>query len=259
MGKNIATGLSKIGIFSDVSIYKYGTQYALVQENHSNDRLVTAIPITKKKNKWISFSVYYFSISLMQSTAKTGPLWVGRKITGPTLEIDEHTLDNAGNLASEQKFYSLIPSGWPSAKLYVATDARNPKGEQCFVPFDSQDSTIPIDVVACRPLRLPVEDGDYDLSGVLDKNLFIAISITKHGDTVTGQYRYLRHPDKFIKIEGTLAKNGSLSLTEFGGKGGAVSGYFHGLIQAGKISGEWETPDKSKCLPFSIYQQGFSE
>lgn len=259
MGKNIATGLSKIGIFSDVSIYKYGTQYALVQENHSNDRLVTAIPITKKKNKWISFSVYYFSISLMQSTAKTGPLWVGRKITGPTLEIDEHTLDNAGNLASEQKFYSLIPSGWPSAKLYVATDARNPKGEQCFVPFASQDSTIPIDAVACRPLSLPVEDGNYDLSGSLDKNLFIALSITKHGDTVTGQYRYLRHPDRFLIIKGTLAQDGTLSLTEFSEKGSTPSGHFHGSIGTGKISGTWDSQDKSRHLPFSLYLQGFSE
>lgn len=258
-GRKIAENLGKIGIFSDVTIYKYGDQYALIQENHSNDRLFTAIPLTKKKDKWISSSVYYFSISLMQSTEKTGPLWVGRKITGPNLEIDEHTLDNAGNLASERKFYSLIPSGWPSAKLYVATDARNPKGEQCFVPFASQDSTIPIDAVACRPLSLPVENGNYDLSGSLDKNLFIALSITKHGDTVTGQYRYLRHPDRFLIIKGTLAQDGTLSLTEFSEKGSTPSGHFHGSIGTGKISGTWDSQDKSRHLPFSLYLQGFSE
>lgn len=83
--------------------------------------------------------------------------------------------------------------------------------------------------------------------------------MSKNDESIVGEYRYLEHPDRFIKIEGTLAQDGVFSMKEFGGKGGAISGYFQGVIVDGKFSGEWASPDKSRHLPLSMYMQGFPQ
>jgi dolichyl-phosphate-mannose--protein O-mannosyl transferase len=71
--------IGNLGAFSDASIYKYGSQYALAQENHSNDRLVTVIPLSEKNNKWFFNNIYYFSVSLAASSVKYKSLWMGEK------------------------------------------------------------------------------------------------------------------------------------------------------------------------------------
>ena len=256
-GAVVANNVGNVGMFSDVYVYKYGNQYVLVQENHSSDRLVTAIPLVKINERWVANSVYYFSISLMASSAKSGPLWSGRKIVTQKLKVGDDILDRAGDLASKQQFGSLLPSGWPSTKLYVATSTRETKSEQCFVPFGFEDSVLPLDLMACRPLKVPMNNGQYDLTGLLDKKYLMELAMSKNGDSIAGRYRYPRRSDKFIKLEGSLTQDGTLSMTEFGGKSGAISGYFHGVVVDGALSGEWTSPDKSRRLPFSMYMQGF--
>ncbi|MCP2090347.1 UNVERIFIED_ORG: hypothetical protein J2Y81_006434 [Paraburkholderia sediminicola] len=258
-GDVVANNVGNVGMFSDVSVYKYGNQYALVQENHSSDRLVTAIPLAKINERWVANSVYYFSTSLMASSAKSGPLWSGRKIVTQKLKVSDDILDRAGDLASKQQFSSLLPSGWPSTKLYVATSTRETRSEQCFVPFSSEDSVLPLDLMACRLLKVPMNNGQYDLTGLLDNKHLIEIAVRKNGDSITGQYRYLHRSEKFIKVQGSLAQDGTLAMTEFGGKSGAISGYFHGVVVDGALSGEWVSPDKSRHLPFSMYMQGFPQ
>lgn len=254
----IITGnISNIGMFSDASIYKYGNQYALIQESRSSDRLVTVIPLSKTNNEWIFSSIYYFSVSLMASSVKSGPLWQARKIVTQKNRVSDDIWDRAGDLASERRFDYLVPSGWPDTRLYVASIERGPKGEKCFVPFDSLDSSLPINMIACRSINLPINDGHYDLSGVIQKNIFIDITFTKKGGVISGQYRRLKYPNKSIKIEGTLTQDGTLSMIEFGESDGGISGYFSGSIKSGKFSGEWEARDKSRRMPFSAYMQGF--
>jgi hypothetical protein len=156
------------------------------------------------------------------------------------------------------KYYPSITSGWRDIKLYVATGVRQSKGEECFVPL-SKDGPLTIYVMACRLLMPPAEDGDYDFLGVIGKNKFIDISLIKNGTTIVGRYRYLGNPNTFIKVDGTLAKDGSFSMIEFGEAGGGISGQFHGSIKEGRISGRWESADKSRNLPFSLYIQGFPQ
>ncbi len=258
-GNRIANNIGEVGVFSNISIYKYDEQYALVQKNNSNDRLITVIPLIRSGDAWSFRSVYYFSISFRASSAKSRPFWLGRKIGVAESKIDDNIWDRVGELASERKFDTLIPSGWPDTILYVATGTQEPKGEQCFVPFDPQDTSISLEVIACRPLKSPISDGHHDFSGVLGQNLFVDFRLDKKGDAISGRYRYLRHPDKFIKTEGTLMPDGTFSILEFGKKDGDISGYFRGTIKAHGFSGEWESADKSKRLPFVMYLQGFPQ
>lgn len=251
--------VGNVGAFSNIAIYKYGNQYALVQENSSNDRLVTVIPLTQKNKQWSFNSFYYFSISLVASSAKSKPIWLGSKIATQETTVGDDVLDRAGDLPSKQSYYTNIPSGWPSTKLYIATSARRSKGEHCFVPFDFQDGPIPVGLLACSSVKIPTGDGYYEFSGVIGKDSFIDISLIKNGNAFTGHYRYLQHPDKLIRVEGTLTKDGSFSMREFGENGDAIPGRFHGSTAKGKISGKWESSDKSQRLPFSLYAQGFPQ
>ncbi|CAB3674111.1 hypothetical protein LMG24238_02260 [Paraburkholderia sediminicola] len=258
-GDVVANNVGNVGMFSDVAVYKYSNQYVLVQENHSSDRLVTAIPLAKLNEGWAANSVYYFSISLMDSSAKSGPLWSGRKVVTQNLRVTDDILDRAGELASKQQFGSLLSSGWPSTKLYVATSTLETRSEQCFIPFGSEDSALPLDLMACRPLKVPMNNGQYDLTGLLDKKYLIELTLNRNGNSISGRYRYLHRSDKFIKVEGSLAQDGTLSMTEFGGKSGGISGYFYGVVVDGAFSGEWMSPDKTRRLPFFMYMQGFPQ
>ncbi|WP_455287170.1 hypothetical protein [Cupriavidus necator] len=121
-GKVVAHRIGNVGAFSDVSVYKYGNQYAIVQENHSNDRLVTAVPLTRENGIWSFDSVYYFSISLIESSAQTGPRWLARKLHTRKSVVDDDILLRAGELASERRTSPTKPDGWPNTKLYLATD-----------------------------------------------------------------------------------------------------------------------------------------
>jgi hypothetical protein len=246
-----------LGAFSNTSVYKYGNQYAVVQENSSNDRLVTVIPLVRKNKEWISSSFYYFSISLVASSAKSKPLWLGSKIATQETKVGDDILERAGDLPSRQGHYTYVPSGWPSKNLYVATSARQSKGGRCFVPFDSQDGPIPIGFLACSSLKNPIRNGYHDFSGVIGNDIFIDVSLKKIGHNFSGNYRYLRDPNKLIRVEGTLSKDGSFSMREFSESGEAVFGDFRGSTAKGIISGKWKASDKSRSLPFSLYAQGF--
>jgi hypothetical protein len=258
-GNVIAKDIRNVGMLSDVAVFRYGNQYVLVQENHSSDRLVTAIPLARENQKWVSTSVYYFSISSTSSSEKQGPRWVARKIDAHQVAVRDDILDWAANLASDRRFNSLLPAGWPSTKLYVATSRGNPKGVECFVPFRFQGSVMPIDLLACRSLILPVSDGRYDFSGMIGKDLPVEISLSKKGHSINGEYRYLRYPNSLIRVEGTVTEDGELSMSEFAKKGGPVTGYFRGVIESGIISGEWNSADNARQLPFSLYVQGFPQ
>jgi hypothetical protein len=258
-GSVIASNIGNVGAFSDVAVYKYGSQYALVQTNNSNDRLVTVIPLLKKKKEWIFNSFYYFSISLKASSVKHKPLWVGSKIDTKENKISNDILDRAGDSTFHEVYSRHIPSGWPSTSLYIATGPSEPKGEECFVPFDSREGLFPIETIACRALKIPVSNGDYGFSGTIGDSLFIELTLTKDGDDFVGRYRYLKHPNEYIRVKGRLARDGSFAMSEFGKKGDVVSSRFNGSIVSGKISGRWEASDKSKNFPFSVYLQGFPQ
>lgn len=177
----ITGNISNIGMFFDVSIYKYGNQYTLIQESRSSDRLVTLIPLSKINNEWIFSSIYYFSVSLMASSEKSGPLWQARRIATKKSKVSDDIWDRAGDLASERRFNYLIPSGWPDTRLYVATRERGPKGEACFIPFEPMNSSLPIKMISRRSIRLPINDGNHHLSGVIGDNIFIDIFLEKSG------------------------------------------------------------------------------
>ena len=253
----VAKEIDNPGVLFDTSIYKYGDQYALIRESRTSDRIVMAIPLNHRDKEWTFDSIYYFSISALASTGKPSSLWVARKISTPQSKIIDDILARAGDLASEQKFDSLVPSGSPDTILYISTDRHKEKGEQCFVPFDSQDSSMPMDLISCTPIKPPLNDGYYDLSGMIGKRIFIDMQFTKIGDSIFGEYRYPRRHDKPIRIKGTLRHDGTLAITEFGGAGGEISGYYNGSLDTGNISGKWESRDKSRNLPFSLYIKGF--
>lgn len=135
------TKIGNVSAFSGIAIYKYGEQYALVQENSSSDRLVTVIPLRMLNNAWRFKSVYYFSISLAASSAKSRPLWSGSKIAAQETKVGNDVLDRAGDLPSKYSRYIHIPSGWPSTNLYVSLPVRS-KAEASNVLFRSTLKTV---------------------------------------------------------------------------------------------------------------------
>ncbi|MFS8976289.1 hypothetical protein PO002_17610 [Cupriavidus necator] len=257
-GKVVAHRIGNVGAFSDVSVYKYGNQYAIVQENHSNDRLVTAVPLTRENGIWSFDSVYYFSISLIESSAQTGPRWLARKLHTRKSVVDDDILLRAGELASERRTSPTKPDGWPNTKLYLATDEQKNSGRSCFIPFESKNSPIPVGLIACRSANSLQHDGAHDLSGVIGRSDLIVVSLTKNGNEITGRYQHLDHPNQNIKLRGILYQDGTFEMTAHEEKGDSISGFFNGSIDSEKLSGEWRSGDKLRILPFSIYAQGFS-
>lgn len=88
--------------------------------------------------------------------------------------------------------------------------------------------------------------------GVIDEKYPFIMNLTKRGDSVTGNYRYLRK-NASIKLNGTLDLSGLLQLTEHI-ESGVSTGMFTGTIADHSITGEWSSPDSSNRMSFKAYE-----
>ena len=85
----------------------------------------------------------------------------------------------------------------------------------------------------------------------------IIMTLSKKGKTLTGTYTYKRKGLTF-KINGEIDSLGNLNINEFGDKG-VITGVFKGQYSENRIVGNWQRPDGSGILPFSMVQSALNE
>lgn len=92
---------------------------------------------------------------------------------------------------------------------------------------------------------------DETYLGSLGTKLRVRMKLKKAGGKLTGAYRYMKSKEDLM-LEGTLAPDGKMSLTETTAKG-VVTGRFEGIFAEQELGlGRWSSPDGSKTLPFTF-------
>lgn len=88
-------------------------------------------------------------------------------------------------------------------------------------------------------------------AGEIDPSLGVVMRLHREGDALTGSYFY-EGPGVELDIKGTLADDGSLSLTETE-SGGKVTGAWNGRVaQSGNLVGVWSDPKEEKMRAFQL-------
>ena len=93
-------------------------------------------------------------------------------------------------------------------------------------------------------------DFTKSFEGTINGEYGITMILTRIGNSLNGTYSYTskRIP---IKISGNIDSIGNLTINEFNAAG-SLTGIFKGQLNGLNITGNWEKPDGSKTMPFSI-------
>jgi hypothetical protein len=86
--------------------------------------------------------------------------------------------------------------------------------------------------------------------GTINNKFGIIMTLTKNAKSLNGTYTY-KNKGIPIKISGSIDDNGNLTINEFNDNV-SMTGVFKGQLSGENIIGNWEKPDGSKIIPFSI-------
>jgi hypothetical protein len=103
-------------------------------------------------------------------------------------------------------------------------------------------------------LNLP--DFTKSFEGTINK-MGIIMTLTKNNTSLRGTYSY-KSKGIPIKISGSIDLEGNLTINEFNDNG-SMTGVFKGKLSGITIIGNWEKPDGSKTMPFSISESANTE
>jgi hypothetical protein len=85
---------------------------------------------------------------------------------------------------------------------------------------------FPITDVACRSLSLPIQDGPYDLSGIIGRRMVISMHLEKSGKNLVGWYKYNSSSGNRINLIGFISDSGAFKIDEYGSTRDVVTGGF---------------------------------
>lgn len=88
--------------------------------------------------------------------------------------------------------------------------------------------------------------------GSINGKYEIYMTLTNDNNELHGTYCY-KTQKSFLKMSGTIDKDGNVMLNEFNDKGN-ITGMFKGELVGKKISGKWSKPDGSNAMPFDIVE-----
>ncbi|MFP5211890.1 MAG: hypothetical protein ACLGPL_00785, partial [Acidobacteriota bacterium] len=102
-----------------------------------------------------------------------------------------------------------------------------------------------------RETGIAVPSGPLSLTGTINQNLKVKMSLKVDGSSLSGSYFYERHKID-IRLDGSVDGEGNVTMKEYDAKGNQT-GLFKGkFVSAQKIEGVWTKPDGSKPMPFSL-------
>jgi hypothetical protein len=255
-GKTLAQSLGNVGMMADVSVYRYGEQYALIRESNLSSHGIIAIPVSESGGKVGFSSVYYISIDMIASSGRRQAKWSGKKVVTKFTEIDDGTWDVSNNLLKDSVIKKTKASGFPEMEISISTDKS--LGEHCFAPFREGDDNFPIEFIACRGINNLIPEGENEFSGVVNHAIPIDVIIIKQGGSLIGKYRYLRRKNGWIGLRGAINQGGGINIQELDSSTGSIAASFSGAVGEGIISGDWISADGKRKLPFALYLQGFA-
>ncbi len=108
--------------------------------------------------------------------------------------------------------------------------------------------------------QLAIQDFTESFDGAISSYPII-MTLSKKGKTLTGTYTYKRKGLTF-KINGEIDSLGNLNINEFGDNGvitGVFKGQFYSEYSLDRIVGNWQRPDGSVILPFSLVETSLNE
>jgi hypothetical protein len=99
-----------------------------------------------------------------------------------------------------------------------------------------------------------ISDFTKSFEGTINGKFGIMMTLTKNAKSLSGTYSY-KSKGIPIKISGNIDDTGNLTINEFNDNG-SMTGVFKGQLSGINIIGNWEKPDGSKIMPFSISESG---
>lgn len=253
----VAKNIVDQGILADVSLLKYGKQYALIRESLTNDKSTLVVPLRLVSGVWMYGSAYHFSTSLLNSSRKDGRRWFGLKSNFKPHAVDEGIWDFAYGETQKISRRDIHLSRWPAPWLRVLL-SDTAQTEQCFVPFPGKNSSFPSEVVSCRRLAKLADGEAIDFSGIIGSSLTIQMRLRVSRDILEGEYQYLKY-GKDIRVRGRIDQEGAIEIEEMDEDAKGVGAIFSGRLIDGVIKGEWKSTKNQARAPFFLMQQGFSE
>ena len=123
---------------------------------------------------------------------------------------------------------------------------------------DNEDESSSSDVSSSfNSNTAAIPDFTKSFEGTINGKYGIIMTLTKNTGNLSGTYTY-KSQGTPIKISGTIADNGNLTINEFNDKGN-MTGVFKGQLNSSNIIGQWTKPDGSKKMPFSISESTNNE
>lgn len=95
-----------------------------------------------------------------------------------------------------------------------------------------------------------ISDFTKSFEGTINGKFGIIMTLTKNAKSLSGTYSY-KSKGIPIKVSGNLDDKGNLTINEFNDNG-SMTGVFKGQLSGINIIGNWEKPDGSKIMSFSI-------
>ena len=85
----------------------------------------------------------------------------------------------------------------------------------------------------------------------------VIMTLSKKGNELTGTYTYKKKGLTF-RVNGEIDSLGNLMINEFSDKG-SITGVFKGQYSEDRIIGNWQRPDGSGIIPFSLVKSALNE
>lgn len=204
-------------------------------------------------------TAYMFGLSVTDSSSAIGKRWYGKKIKLHMSRIDGQIWERLYGEFSIARPSPTVLSQWPNPFLKISTVNGKRKGEICALPRADRMDNLAVESIACRRFSKLSDHAQYEFSGVLGKYPISSMIIERQGNALSGCFRYAPHADTCIELRGEIYEDQFISLREFAGQGGCVSGTFRGRLSHGGLSGRWESSDSAKAFQFNLLLQGFPD